>query len=74
MTEVLRETLPTLIEQIRAVSKPVDNEPTGFVEIGEACRYTGFSKRYIYNMVSEKRIPFYKINHTLKFDLQELEL
>ncbi len=44
-----------------------------FVKIDEASQFTGFTKGYIYNLVYQERIPFHRINRSLRFDLKELD-
>ena len=44
-----------------------------FVKIDEASQFTGFAKGYIYNLVCQEKIPFHRINRSLRFDLKELD-
>lgn len=35
---------------------------------------TGFKKNYIYDLVKREKIPFYKVNHSVRFDRKEIDL
>ena len=43
------------------------------INIRELAGYTGFSLSALYSMVSQKRIPYVKIGHSIRFDLQEID-
>ena len=47
---------------------------TNLVKIEEAAEFTGFKVKYIYNLVSQKAIPFIRVRNSLRFDLNELDL
>jgi excisionase family DNA binding protein len=47
--------------------------PRRFLSIEETAEYMGLSKRTLYRMVSQRRVPFTKIGRLVKFDLQQLE-
>ncbi|MBA7651779.1 hypothetical protein ES703_59599 [subsurface metagenome] len=43
------------------------------INIHELSAYTGFSSSALYSMVSQKRIPYVKIGHSIRFDLQKID-
>ena len=44
------------------------------VKIEDAAQFTGYRVKYIYNLVSQKAIPFVRVRNSLRFDLNELDL
>lgn len=43
------------------------------INIRELAAYSGFSLSALYSMVSQKRIPYVKIGHSIRFDLQKID-
>ena len=43
-------------------------------KIEEAAQFTGYRVKYIYNLVSQKAIPFVRVRNSLRFDLNQLDL
>jgi len=44
------------------------------VKIEDAAQFTGYRVKYIYNLVSQKAIPFVRVRNSLRFDLNQLDL
>jgi excisionase family DNA binding protein len=44
----------------------------GMIDIAGAAERLGVSHRFIRRLVSERRIPYYKIGHYIRFDRDEL--
>jgi len=59
-----------------AVSPKEVEKQTGskLVKIEEAAQFTGYRVKYIYNLVSQKAIPFVRMRNSLRFDLNQLDL
>ena len=53
---------------------PPKEAETKLVKIEEAAQFTGYRVKYIYNLVSQKAIPFVRVRNSLRFDLNELDL
>ncbi len=43
------------------------------LSIDQAAEYMGLSKRTLYRMVSQRRLPFLKIGRLVKLDLDQLD-
>ena len=58
-----------------ASQKETEKQATSkLVKIGEAAQFTGYRVKYIYNLVSQKAIPFVRVRNSLRFDLNQLDL
>jgi excisionase family DNA binding protein len=44
-----------------------------WLKIDQASDYTGFAVGTIYNMVSERRVPYVKKGGSLRFDVRDLD-
>lgn len=49
----------------------LDDKPK-IIKINEAVRITGYSKKYIYNLISKNEIPFIKKGKSIRFEFHEL--
>ena len=47
---------------------------TRLVDISDAAETLGVSVRYVRRLVAERRIPYVKLGHYIRFDRDELEL
>ncbi len=57
-TETLLSAILVSIEQL-----PIKiSRPKPVMDLEEFCQYTGISKRYVYRLTSENRVPHYKPN------------
>ena len=73
LAEVITERFSHLLPQIPA--KTVETQSGNkLVKIEEAAQFTGYRVKYIYNLVSQKAIPFVRMRNSLRFDLNELDL
>mgnify|MGYP003623292702 CR=1 FL=1 len=72
ISEVIEEKLiPKVSPSLQ--DKEKGDQPKKLVKLKEASEFTGFEKKYIYNLVSQKAIPFIRIRNSLRFDLDELD-
>jgi DNA binding domain, excisionase family len=55
---------------VKEVEKQTGNK---LVKIEEAAQFTGYRVKYIYNLVSQKAIPFVRMRNSLRFDLNQLD-
>jgi excisionase family DNA binding protein len=66
--------IETLLQDLKAkqtTPMPVEDLPD-LIKISEAEVETGFTKGYIYELVSKQSIPFHKRGHSLRFSRKEL--
>jgi excisionase family DNA binding protein len=47
---------------------------TRLIDISDAAETLGVSVRYVRRLVAERRIPYVKLGHYIRFDRDELEL
>ena len=73
LAEVIDERFNELLPAIppKEVEKQASRK---LVKIEEAAQFTGYRVKYIYNLVSQKAIPFVRVRNSLRFDLNELDL
>lgn len=72
VSEVIDEKLiPKVFPFLREKEK--DENPKKLVKLKEASEFTGFEKKYIYNLVNQNAIPFIRVRKSLRFDLEELD-
>jgi len=43
------------------------------LDVTEAAEYLGISAKTLYNWVSQRKVPFFKVGNMVRFDLQELD-
>jgi len=43
------------------------------LDVNEAAEYLGISAKTLYNWVSQRKVPFFKVGNMVRFDLQELD-
>lgn len=75
VSDAVHDEMERLKSVLLSVQTPqIQEEHSGrLLKIDEASKLTGFTKGYIYNMVSLHQIPFHRINRSLRFDRQELD-
>ena len=44
------------------------------LDINEASKLLGISPKTLYNWVSQKKIPYFKVGNMIRFDLRALEI
>lgn len=42
--------------------------------VPEVAEYLGFGKQTIYNMISERKIPFVKLGKSVRFDVKDIDV
>jgi excisionase family DNA binding protein len=42
------------------------------IDIATAAKILGVGERYVRRMVAQRRVPFYKVGHYVKFDLADI--
>jgi excisionase family DNA binding protein len=61
------------IDRAKEPENRVKSEP--LVDMRELCKYTALSRSYLYEMISEERLPFpvYKFGRSVRFRLSEVD-
>ena len=73
VTEVIEERLiPRIFPFLK--DKEDTKQPRKLVKLKEASEFTGYEKKYIYNLVNQNAIPFIRVRNSLRFDLEELDV
>jgi excisionase family DNA binding protein len=52
---------------------PIKQQRSNLIDIARAAERLGVSLRYVRRLVAERRIPYVKFGHLLRFDPVELE-
>jgi excisionase family DNA binding protein len=58
----------------RQLAFPATNLESELVDIGRVAKRLGVTVRHVRRLVAERRIPFIKWGHLLRFDLGEIEV
>ncbi len=67
------KTITKVYDEILVVKSLLEDKTAEYINIDQACAYLGFKKGYLYNLIWQKKIPYYKPNgKKLYFNRREL--
>jgi excisionase family DNA binding protein len=56
-----------------AVASGQQSERRGLVDVAGLAHYLGITVRHVRRLVNERRVPFHKIGHLVRFDLDAID-